>query len=127
MQELAPFRSLPRTMESFGWSVLSVEVDSIERTLRVELRNGDRLATFDARNGRATATHERVENYLAPVGRKGDRFLAERIAVRFVRRDRFDGIRSGLRSFCLSIAEGSGAARSEILDSFRPLLTYALA
>lgn len=101
----ARMRLLQIGLERAGWQVLAVEIDISRETARIELRRGDLQVTFDARNGRASTTRERVRRETVLVGRRGDRFRAERIAMEFVGRTRHEDARSGLHWLAQYVAD----------------------
>lgn len=100
-------RRLQRGLERIGWQVVSAELDLVRETARIELRHGDLLVTFDARNGRASTTRERVYVETELVGRRGDRFRAEVLRTRFLGRTRHLGARSGLRWLAQYVADNN--------------------
>lgn len=100
---------LAARLARIGWEIASVEVDLCAETARVELRAGDRLVTFDARNGRATITREAIRHETAVTGRRGDRYMAERIKVEFIGRSRYQNARDGLRALSFYVADNSPA------------------
>lgn len=104
-------RRLLRVLENAGWGILSIEIDLTREIARIELKShAGRLVTFDARNGKATITTEQLCFETEGVGRRGDRFLADRVRVRFVGRQRCGfGVRSGLKLFAEYLAENSPA------------------
>lgn len=121
----AQAKQLEAGLARLGWSISSIEVDAIAETAHIELRRGGRLVTFDVRNGSATTTRETVEAESVAVGRRGDRFRADRLRMRLLGRDRHDGLRSGLRALCAYIEHNSQAKTlpGEVRDLFRPLLS----
>lgn len=129
---LTPIRCLQLGLERIGWTIENAEIDLVNETARIELRRGDLHVTFDARNGRASSTRERVYTETQLVGRRGDRFRAEVLRTRFVGRTRHEGARSGLRWLCGYIADNAvrpildkdvQALVRLVLDGQRHLLT----
>lgn len=121
---LSPVELFRVSLERLGWNVTSVDIDLVRGTARIELRRGDRLVTFDARNGRATTTRERIRRTLATVGRRGDVTVVERLQLEFVGRERHEGIRSGLRWLANYVGDNATrpALRGEARAAFRLIL-----
>lgn len=116
---------LQRGLESIGWQILALDINATDGHARIELRCGDRLITFDARDGKATTTRERAEVETVSVGRRGDRFRAERLRVRLLGRDRHHGMRSGLR-WLASYLEQNAPVKTlsgSVREMLRPLLS----
>lgn len=115
---------LERKLESLGWQLLSVEVDVIAETARIELAQGALRVMLDARNGRASITREMMICTQHRIGRKGDFMVVRDIAWVFIGRQACGGFRSGLRTLAHYIADNSQLALShaEARDFFRPLL-----
>ena len=107
-----------------GWTVNAIELDLVVQSLRIELRNGGRVVTFDARNGKATITRELVEREGVAVGRRGDRCRVERLRTVFVGRTVLPGLRSGLRALSDYVADNASGnvLRADAREIFRPLL-----
>lgn len=118
-----PARMFVLGLERLGWTATSVEVDLVRETARIELRRGDLAVTFDARNGRASTTRERIEAETEVVGRKGDRCPVQRLRTRFIGRQRHEGARSGLRWLADYVADNATrpALPGEVRDLFRLL------
>lgn len=117
-------RTLVRGLEAIGWQLLAVEIDADQETARIELKSGNRLVTFDARNGHATLTRELLTLELAKMGRRGDIFVSERIRPTFIGRSHFYGLRSGLRALSHYVADNSPRPLTyeQARNLFRPLL-----
>lgn len=125
MQSLpAPVRIVAAGLSRLGWEVRSVEIDMIAETARIELKNQSLLVTFDARNGKATTTRETIGVRRALAGRRGDRFIAERLHVSLIGRHRHEGVRSGLRWLAGYVEQNSErpARPGEVRELFRGLL-----
>lgn len=100
-----------RALSLLGWELADVDIDAERGNARMELKRGDGLVvTFAADHGRASTTRERIERRQVAVGRRGDRFIAERVSTRFVGRTRHEGVRSGLRWVAGYIADNSNGA-----------------
>lgn len=112
-------------LESIGWEILNFEVNTCEKTVRLELRSGSRLVTYDYRNGRSSVVRETQEKRTEKCGRKGDRFLAETVSTRFLGRDRFPGMRSGFRYLSHYIQDNTGIGAQLVKTALVPLLTCA--
>jgi hypothetical protein len=99
-------------IESIGYRLLAVEIDTELGRARVEVRRQDGYTlTLDVRNGVGTITRERARVESIAVGRRGDRFLADRIRMEFLGRSRvIGGARAALRAFANVIAENSSSA-----------------
>lgn len=119
------FRAIQAGLATIGWDLRSAEIDVGAGTARIELRRAALMVTFDARNGSASTTRENAEVETEAIGRRGDRFLAERIHMRFLGRDRHTGLRSGLRSLANYVADNAvgGGDRIETRNIFRVLLS----
>lgn len=117
-------RRLEIGLQRLGWRIVSAELDLARETARIELRRDDLVVTFDARNGRASVTRERLRVVTVAVGRRGDRFLAEQIRMEFVGRTKLLGARSGLRWLAHYIADNAAvpAVRGEVKDLFRGVM-----
>lgn len=119
-------RALVRALESAGWRLRAVEIDTHRATARVELVRADGLlVTLDARDGRASITREMTDREVVAVGRRGDRSRAERLHMRFVGRSRHEGVRSALRSLCNYVEDNAPVGklpRSSVRALFAPLM-----
>lgn len=111
-------------LERAGWTIVNADLDTVRETLRLELRRDDLLVTFDARNGRATTTRERVRSQTVTVGRRGDRCPVDRLKTEFVGRQRHEGARSGLRWLTRYVADNSVRAlpATDVRLAFAPIL-----
>jgi hypothetical protein len=111
-------------LANMGWQVLAAEIDTAAMTARIEIRRSSLSVTFDARNGKATTTREMMASETAAVGRRGDRFLAERVRMRLLGRTSHEGLRSGLRWLSAYIEQNASrpAIHGEARELFRPLL-----
>lgn len=112
-------------LESMGWELLTCEIDLACAAARIELRCGDRHVTLDAREGRASITRERRVAKSVAVGRRGDRFLAERVGYELIGRTRHEGVRSALRHLCSYVA--SNGTRALPPGAVRGLLAPVMA
>lgn len=124
----ASSNALVAALEAIGWDLLSVEVDLVAETARIELRSGDLAVLFDARNGRASITRDRIVPQLHRIGRKGDITVVERLHPIFIGRQRCGGLRGGLRTLSHYVADNAPVAigHDKARDIFRPLLNPAL-
>lgn len=121
----APLLSaLERTLERAGWQIGAVDVDLVRRTARIELRSGNRLVTFDARNGRAVTTRELVDIQTEKRGRRGDIYRSECIHMRLMGREKHGDAASGLAWLADYIAENSSTAlpAGEVRAMLAPVL-----
>lgn len=111
------------TLQSMGWTIMSVEVDLTAETARIEVKGHDgRLLTLDARNGKATLIREQTEIATVVFGRRGDRCPVERLRVRFLGRHIVGaGVRSGLRGLAVYLDDNSTGPRLA-RDAMRLLL-----
>lgn len=112
-------------IESVGYRILAVEIDTDLGRARVEVRRHDGYTlTLDVRNGAGTITRERLRAESVAVGRRGDRFRADRIHMEFLGRTHVaGGARSALRAFADVIGENCSAGRLAARDAIRLLLT----
>lgn len=103
-------------LERVGYRLLAVEVDVGAGRARVEVRRHDGYAlTLDVRHGAGTITREMMRHETGAVGRRGDRFIVERLSMRFLGRTRVIGARQAMRAFAETI--GDNAAAVSNLDS----------
>lgn len=116
--------SLAKSLAFLGWELRAVDVDLDAESCRIEIVSGDRLVTFDARNGSASITREIVDHEQVFVGRRGDRMPVNRIRMRLLGRTRCQGLRSGLRALSDYVSDNSSMliSRDAARDLFRPLL-----
>lgn len=114
-------------IERIGYRLLAVEIDTESGQCRVEVRRHDGYTlTLDVRNGAGTITRERVRFEPIAVGRRGDRFLTDRMHMEFLGRERvIGGARSALRAFANVIGENSSAGQLAARDAIRLLLAGA--
>lgn len=124
IQVAKPAASLAKGLQSLGWELRAVDVDLDAESCRIEIASGNRLVTFDARNGSASITREIVDHEQVVVGRRGDRMPVNRIRMRLLGRTRCQGLRSGLRELSHYVADNSSAliTHSAARDLFLPLL-----
>ena len=117
-------RELPARLERIGWVLSSVEIDLANSTARVEVRRGELLVTFDARNGKATTTREQIVTERVVIGRRGDRCPVDRLRTVFLGRAHHEGIRSGLRWLCSYLADNAPVQipAREVRALFAPLM-----
>ncbi len=104
-----------------GWELKSVEIDMVGRAARIEVSRGGRHVTLDVRQGKASVSRESWDLEQAPVGRRGDRFVAVRLAPRFLGRERFDSAQAALRYFADYI-DGNGNDQLVGHEAFQLLL-----
>lgn len=111
-------------IESIGFRLLAIEIDTELGRARVEVRRQDGYTlTLDVRNGGGTITREWVRTDTVAVGRRGDRFLADRIRMEFLGRLRVTGgVRAALRTFADMIGDNSSGGRLAARNAIRLLL-----
>lgn len=118
--------SIVRGLELAGWTLVSMEVDAIANTGRVEVVSFDgRVVTLDVRGGKGTVTREQRTYRTETVGRRGDRMPVERVGHSFLGRTAVAGVRSGLRMVADYIADNAPAGalpRSSARALLAPLL-----
>jgi len=117
--------AITQSLHVIGWELLSVEIDAIAETLRIELHSGERYVMFDARNGRASITSELMTVESHRTGRKGDIAVAHRIRPMFLGRQNGLGLRSGLRALSHYVADNAplSISHEQARSIFRPLLS----
>lgn len=115
-------RTLVYALERLGWCLTNAEINNHLGTARVELRRGDLLVTLDARNHRATITRERVHTTTEVLGRRGDRYRADRLHTEFLGRTRYDSTQQALQALALYV-EDNAAAHSLPTEHVLPILT----
>ena len=100
-------------LDRMGYRLLAVEIDVDAARARVEVRRHDGYTlTLDVRHGAGTITREMLRRETVAVGRRGDRFLAERLSMRFLGRTRVSGgARAALRAFADTIDDNTHTAR----------------
>lgn len=118
--------SLERSLESLGWQLLNVEIDTERETARIELKRGDLHVLFDARHGRASLTREMHETRQHRIGRKGDITVVDRIEPRFLGRTRCEDLRAGLQALSHYVADNAAVAigHDQAHEIFRGLLQF---
>lgn len=103
--------------------MLAVEIDIEAGRARVEVRrrHDGYTLTLDVRNGVGSITREMMQFDVVAVGRRGDRFMAERCSMRFLGRTRLvGGARSALRSFAGMIGDNAAVVEAR-LDARRAI------
>jgi hypothetical protein len=113
-------------LNRMGYRLLAVEIDLDAGRARVEVRRHDGYTlTLDVRNGAGSITREMLLRETVAVGRRGDRFLADRLSMKFLGRTRvIGGARAALRTFADTIGDNATtASRLSARDAFRLLLT----
>ena len=115
---------LERVLDRAGWRLLNVEIDLSSETARVEVRKGDLHVTFDARNGRATLTREIVTLCRVDQLVGSGRWRPERLHTRFIGRQSYEGVRSGLRAMSNYLADNAKVPtlRADVRDAMRLLM-----
>lgn len=115
---------LAKSLHVIGWELLSVEIDLTIEAARIDLRSGDRYVMFDARNGRASITTERIAVERRRTGRRGDIFVCNTVRPEFMGRQSGFGLRSGLRALSHYVGDNAPTAipHDKARDLFRPLL-----
>ena len=100
-------------LDRMGYRLLAVEIDVDAGRARVEVRRHDGYTlTLDVRHGAGTITREMLHRETVAVGRRGDRFLADRLSMRFLGRTRvMGGARAALRAFATTIDDNTTTAR----------------
>ena len=91
----------------------------------MEVRRHDGYTlTLDVRHGAGSITREMLRRETAAVGRRGDRFLAERLSMQFLGRTRvIGGAQAALRAFADTIGDNTAtASRLSAHDAIRMLL-----
>jgi hypothetical protein len=103
-------------LDRMGYRLLAVEIDLDAGRARVEVRRHDGYTlTLDVRHGAGSITREMLLRETVAVGRRGDRFLADRLSMKFLGRTRvIGGARAALRAFVDTIGDNA-VARSESL------------
>jgi hypothetical protein len=111
-------------LEGIGYRLLNVEIDLEQRHARVEVRRHDGYSlTLDVRNGSGTITRERARFETIAVGRRGDRFLADRMRMEFCGRSYVTGgARAALWAFANVIGDNAPAGRLAARNAVRLLL-----
>jgi hypothetical protein len=101
-------------LERLGYRLLAVEIEVDAGRARVEVRRHDGyMLTLDIRHGAGTITRERLRRETVAVGRRGDRFLADRLSTEFLGRTRIRGdVQASLRAFAVAISDNTLTAKS---------------
>jgi hypothetical protein len=101
-------------LERMGYQLLAVEIDGGVKQARMEVRRHDGYTlTLDVRHGTGTITRERLRRETIATGRRGNRFLADRLAMQFLGRTRVPGdAQTALRAFADMINDNATAARA---------------
>lgn len=105
-------------LERIGYRLLAAEIDVDAGRARVEVRRHDGYTlTLDVRNGAGTITREMQRCETVAVGRRGDRFRADRLSMEFLGRARVAGARAALRAFADMIGDNvTTASRLNVGD-----------
>jgi len=117
-------------LDRMGYRLLAVEICIDTGRARVEVRRHDGYTlTLDVRHGAGSITREMLRRETVAVGRRGDRFFAERLSMQFIGRTRvIGGARAALRAFADTIGDNATAAsRLSARDAIRMLLAPKLA
>jgi hypothetical protein len=118
-------RALTCGLESAGWKIRCFEMNMATERAKIELARADgRIVTFLARNGSAVIERFAESREMVSVGRKGDRFITDRLRVDFLGRQSFTCARPGLRALCSYIADNSmrALAAGEVRALLAPLM-----
>jgi hypothetical protein len=113
-------------LNRMGYRLLAVEIDLAAGRARVEVRRHDGYTlTLDVRHGAGSITREMLLRETVAVGRRGDRFLADRLSMKFLGRTRvIGGARAALRAFADVIGDNATtASRLSARGAIRLLLT----
>jgi hypothetical protein len=114
-------------IERMGYRLLAVEIDVDAGQARMEVRRHDGYTlTLDVRHGAGTITREMLRRETVAVGRRGDRFRADRLSMQLLGRTRVSGgAPAALRAFVDTICDnaamtgrlnGHDADLSELLE-----------
>lgn len=119
--------TLTHALERMGWRCIEASIDLCAQTARVSCVSftGRRVTLVADGIGRCSVTREQYGTETVAVGRRGDRARVERATVMFLGRERFDGIRSGLRHLADYIGDNSPLGRQFARQPFRALLNQA--
>jgi hypothetical protein len=94
-----------------GYRLLAVEIAVDAGLARMEVRRHDGYTlTLDVRHGTGTIIREVQRCETAAVGRRGDRFLADRLSMRFLGRTRVIGAQEALHAFAETISDNAATA-----------------
>lgn len=108
-------RSIQRALSRIGWEISYVDANAVSGVLRVQVRRGDLIVTLHGESNRGVVMVERRSASRVPVGRRGDRFMAERIETELVAPPiRVQGFRVGMRVLCNIIAENAQIPTGEV-------------
>lgn len=115
---------LASALSAHGWEVMAVEINAVTERAYVQVRRHDGLhVTLAAEASRGHLVRERHSHTQVTVGRRGDRFIADRVTVELVGRDRVGGWRSGLRALSSYIADNTPALpAAEVRRLFAPMM-----
>ena len=109
-----------------GYRLLAVEIDLDAGRARVEVRRHDGYSLMlDVRNGASSITREMLRRETVAVGRRGDRFIAERLSMQFLGRTRVSGgARTALHAFAEAIGDNARhpALGTELARALLPLV-----
>ena len=99
------------TLDRMGYRLLAVEIDAAVGRARIEVRRHDGYTlTLDIRPNASSITREMLRRETVAVGRRGDRFLADRLSMQFLGRTRVDGAQAALRAFADTISANTTSA-----------------
>jgi hypothetical protein len=122
-------RALTCGLESAGWTIRCFEMNMATERAKIELVRHDgkcskMVVAFIAQNGRADIERFIETLKIEPVGRRGDRFIAEYWDTLFVGRKTYVGMRPGLRMLCSYLADNSNRtlATSDVKALLAPLM-----
>lgn len=103
-------RRLNAALGHMGYRLLDVEINADAGRVEVRRHDGYTL-TLDVRHSVSTITREMLQHDVVAVGRRGERFLAERLSMRFLGRTRVVGeTRTALHAFAETISENAATA-----------------
>jgi hypothetical protein len=115
-------------LAGMGYRLLAVEIDVDAKRARVEVRRHDGYTlTLDVRRGAGTITREMLRHETVTVGRRGDRFLADRLSMKFLGRTRVSGEAwAALHAFADAIGDNATANTLNARDAIGRLLAPTL-
>lgn len=93
-------RSFSAALSRAGWELKALDIDFSCGKARATIQSADLLVTLDMDRGRFAVSREIVEWSQKPIGRRGDRFIAERVSTRFMGRDKFTSAKDAVQFFC---------------------------
>lgn len=98
-RDLEPYKALVLLLEQAGWETHEITIDTNTRRVRMIFESfKGRQVMFDSDAlGRSSTTREQREMNTVATGRRGDRFLAERLSYRFLGREKHVDPLTGLR------------------------------